>query len=195
MTGVLPSARCGVSAPGPAEASGDAPVGESEVPGLAVFDIDGVLADVEHRQHHLQGGRMSWDAFFAEATDDPPLAPGIALVQQAQRDGRVVVYLSGRPERLREVTTRWLDQHGCPPGELVLRPDADHSPAVRLKLGRLREIAGAFTIALFVDDDERVVGAVRDHCPRLAAEVVLADWQPAGARRTLHRAQEGDGRT
>lgn len=116
-------------------------------------------------------------------------------MRQAHEDGRVVVYLSGRPERLRSVTAAWLDQHGCPPGELVLRPDADHSPAVRLKLARLRDIAAAFTVALFVDDDETVVAAVREHGPPLVRQVLLADWQPHGARRTLRRVQEGDGRT
>ncbi len=175
--------------------SGDGQVGEPEQPALAVFDIDGVLADVGHRRHHVQGGRRDWDAFFAAAADDPPLAPGIERAQQAQQDGRVVVYLSGRPERLRDVTTRWLAQHGLPAGELVLRPDDDRSPAVRLKVARLRDIAAAFTIALFVDDDEIVVRAVRDHRPALVGEVLLADWQPAGARRTLRRAQERDGRT
>lgn len=162
---------------------------------LAVFDVDGVLADVEHRRHHVEGGRRDWAAFFAAAADDPPLDRGVALVRQAQRDGLVVVYLSGRPERLRDVTARWLEQHGCPPGELVLRPDDDRSPAVRLKTALLRQIGAALPIALLVDDDESVVRAVRDHQPPLVAEVVLADWQPAGARRTLRRAQESDGRT
>jgi hypothetical protein len=164
-------------------------------PRLAVFDIDGVLADVEHRRHHIDGGRRSWAAFFAAAADDPPLAPGLALLREAEQAGHVVVYLSGRPEHLREVTTAWLAEHGCPQGEVVLRPDGDRSPAVRLKLARLREIAAGFGIALFVDDDEAVVAAVRDHRPPLAERVVLADWQPGGARRTMRRAQQREGRT
>ena len=32
---------------------------------LAVFDIDGVLADVRHRLRHVEGPRKQWDAFFA----------------------------------------------------------------------------------------------------------------------------------
>lgn len=31
---------------------------------LAVFDIDGVLADVRHRLPHVQGRPKDWDAFF-----------------------------------------------------------------------------------------------------------------------------------
>jgi phosphoglycolate phosphatase-like HAD superfamily hydrolase len=162
---------------------------------IAVFDIDGVLADVAHRRHHISGGRRNWPAFFAAAGDDPPLATGLARVHQAQRDGLLVMYLSGRPEHLRETTLRWLREHGLPEGELVLRADGDRSPAVRLKVARLREIASAFSIGLLVDDDEQVTSAVRDHRPPLVEQIVVADWQDGGSRRTLHRAQERDGRT
>jgi len=162
---------------------------------VAVFDVDGVLADVEHRRRHISGGRRDWAAFFAAAGDDPALAPGIAMAHRAQGDGHLVVYLSGRPERLRATTLEWLRQMGLPSGELVLRPDGDHSPAVRLKLARLREIAAGFPIALLVDDDEQVVAAVRRHEPPLVELVVLADWQGRGSRRTLRRAQEVEGQT
>ena len=161
---------------------------------LAVFDLDGVLADVEHRRHHISGSRRDWVAFFAAAADDALLAQGAAMVRHEQVAGRLVVYLSGRPERLRAVTLNWLHDNGLPPADLVLRPDADHSPAVTFKLDRLREMASAFTIALLVDDDTRVVDAVRRHDPPLVTTTVLADWQPAGARRALRRGQR-EGRT
>jgi len=32
-----------------------------------IFDIDGTLADVEHRRHHLAQRPQRWDRFFAEA--------------------------------------------------------------------------------------------------------------------------------
>ena len=162
---------------------------------IAVFDVDGVLADVEHRRHHIIGGRRDWLAFFAAAVDDPSLAPGVVMVHRAQPDAQLIVYLSGRPEQLRVITLEWLREKGLPPGELVLRPDGDHSPAVRFKLDRLREIAAGFPIALLVDDDEQVVAAVRAHEPLLVERVVLAGWQPGGARRTLRRAKQVDGST
>ncbi len=161
---------------------------------LAVFDVDGVLADVEHRRHHVSGPRRDWAAFFAAAGDDALLARGAALVRHEQDAGRLVVYLSGRPERLRAMTLNWLHDNGLPPADLVLRPDADHSPAVTFKLDRLREMASAFTIALLVDDDTQVVDAVRRQNPPLVTTVVLADWQPTGARRALRRGQR-EGRT
>lgn len=162
---------------------------------IAVFDVDGVLADVEHRRHHISDGRHDWAAFFAAAGSDPALAPGVAMVHRAQDDGHLVLYLSGRPEQLRVTTLEWLRENGLPLGELVLRPDGDHSPAVRFKVAMLRDIAAAFQIALLVDDDEQVVAAVDRHDPPLVERVVLAQWQPEGARRALRRAQQIDGRT
>jgi hypothetical protein len=34
---------------------------------LAVFDLDGVLADVRHRLHFLDRRPKDWDGFFAAA--------------------------------------------------------------------------------------------------------------------------------
>ena len=63
---------------------------------LAVFDIDGVLADVRHRVVHLEKRPKDWGSFFRAAPKDPPLEQGI---ETARRLAEVyeVVYLSGRP--------------------------------------------------------------------------------------------------
>ena len=54
--------------------TGDAPVIR-----IAVFDIDGVLADVRHRLHHVERSPKNWDGFFAEMVDDAPLEPPLDL--------------------------------------------------------------------------------------------------------------------
>ena len=43
---------------------------------IAVFDIDGVLADARHREHHVSGRPKDWDAFFAAVGDDPVVEAG-----------------------------------------------------------------------------------------------------------------------
>ena len=163
---------------------------------FAVLDIDGVLADVGHRRHHLEGRRRDWASFFAAAGDDPPLPRGVDLAH-ALAAAHPVVYLSGRPEWLRRVTQDWLHRHDLPAGDLVLRPDGDHRPARHVKLEALRTIASVAPIEVLVDDDDDVVAAVRSAVPPVVGEVLHADWQPGGARvrRTLHRAQEVDGLT
>jgi hypothetical protein len=152
---------------------------------LAVIDIDGVVADVRHRLHHVH--RQQWQRFFAAADADPLLAEGAALVADLER-GHEIVWLSGRPEWLRPVTVAWLTQHGLPADEVHLRPDGDYRPARVFKLEVLRTLEPR-AIAAFVDDDLQVVDAA------IAAgyPAVLADWVPKDAG--LLDAQEHLGRT
>jgi hypothetical protein len=156
---------------------------------LAVFDIDGVVADVRHRLHHIEG-RRDWRAFFAAARGDTLLAEGARLAADLAQQHEIA-WLSGRPEWLREVTTGWLSRHELPAGELHLRPAGDYRPAVRFKLQVLRELAPR-GVAAFVDDDDIVV----DAAARAGFPAVLADWMPRSAHSaTLRDAQERTGRT
>lgn len=153
---------------------------------LAVFDIDGVVADVRHRLHHLEWP-VSWHGFFEDAWDDPLLAEGARLVEDLGR-AHEIVWLTGRPEWLREVTETWLDRHGLPDAELHMRPVHDRRPARVYKLGVLRRLAPR-GIAALIDDDPEVVDAVVS----AGYPAVLADWVPRTD--TLRDAQERLGRT
>lgn len=152
---------------------------------LAVFDIDGVVADVRHRIAHLR--RHRWQRFFAEAGKDPLLDEGAALVADLATTSDIV-WLTGRPEWLRKVTEDWLARHDLPTTELHMRPDGDYRPARVYKLGVLRRLRPR-GIAAFIDDDPEVVTAA------LAAgyPAALADWVPRDG--DLRDAQERLGRT
>lgn len=155
---------------------------------VAVFDIDGVVADVRHRLKHINGRHKDWNAFFASAAHDPALPEGIALVSElaAEHD---IVWLTGRPDRLRTVTTRWLAKHGLPDEPLLMRTDGDFRPARVTKLQLLTELLRERDVAIVVDDDPDVVAALRE----VGLSVRLADWVPH--QKTLHDAQERSGRT
>jgi phosphoglycolate phosphatase-like HAD superfamily hydrolase len=157
-------------------------------PTFAVFDIDGVLADVTHRLHHIRGRRRDWAGFFADAAEDPLLLEGHQRAVDAARD-HALVYLSGRPERLRVVTQEWLERHGLPAGALMLRGDRDRRPARVLKPEVLARVAAEGPIAFVVDDDKAVCDALRQR----GYSVVHATW--AAEAEILWRAQEGGGRT
>jgi phosphoglycolate phosphatase-like HAD superfamily hydrolase len=155
---------------------------------LAVFDVDGVLADVRHRLHHLQARPQRWERFFQSAGRDPLLEEGARRLRAALAD-HDVVYLTGRPERTRGLTEHWLARHGLPTGPLVMRRDDDHRPARWMKREVLRTLAATRDVASVLDDDPAVFDVLNaDGWP-----VELATWLPH--TRTLRRAQEQQGRT
>jgi phosphoglycolate phosphatase-like HAD superfamily hydrolase len=155
---------------------------------LAVFDIDGVVADVRHRLRHLDRHPKNWAAFFAAADRDPVLPEGVELALR-QAAEHILVWLTGRPEHLRPVTDAWLRRAGLPAELLFMRPVNDRRPAKDFKAGQLARLVRESSIAIVVDDDPEVVAKLR----RLGHPVQLADWVPRSA--TLHTAQEREGRT
>ncbi|MDP9434816.1 MAG: hypothetical protein M3P93_06310 [Actinomycetota bacterium] len=155
---------------------------------LAVFDVDGVLADVRHRLHHLARRPKDWDAFFGAAVDDPPLAEGLLLARQSAQDCEVV-YVTGRPERCREDTLAWFARHGLPEGRLAMRRPGDRRPARLAKPQLLQRLARDRVVAVVVDDDEQVCDAYE----RAGYRVLRARW--ADQAPLLEQAQERDGRT
>ncbi|MEU5089237.1 HAD family acid phosphatase [Streptomyces sp. NPDC021356] len=155
---------------------------------LAVFDLDNTLADTAHRQRFLQRRPRDWDAFFAAATEDPPIAEGVRLARDSAVECEVV-YLTGRPERCRRDTLDWLAAHGLPEGHLHMRGDDDRRPARSTKLEILRRLARDREIRVLVDDDELVC----QDAEQAGFRVLLARWTaPSGE---LADAQEREGRT
>ena len=162
---------------------------------VAVFDIDGVLADVRHRVHLVDRRRhRDWDAFFAAAVSDPVLPEGLQAVSQASADGLAIAYLTGRPERCREDTEAWLARYALPPGSPLMRPDHDRRPAREFKVEALRGLDRGSSVAYLVDDDAAVVEAAR----AAGFPVMHARWMEGGTDgvdRILYDVQETEGRT
>jgi phosphoglycolate phosphatase-like HAD superfamily hydrolase len=155
---------------------------------LAVFDVDGVLADVRHRLHHLERAPKNWDAFFRAAVDDPPLSEGIALCLESAKDCEVV-YVTGRPEHCRRDTLDWFARHGLPEGRLSMRRAGDRRPARMAKPQLLRTLARDRVVAVVVDDDEQVCDAYE----QAGWRVLRARWMDSAP--SLQQAQEEEGRT
>ena len=162
----------------------------AEPAAYAVVDLDGVVADVRHRLPFLDRRPKDWDGFFAAAVDDPVLAEGGAVVAELVARGHEVVWLTGRPERCRADTVRWLSRHGLPDGPLYMRGNRDRRPARETKLEKVRELARRRPVAVVVDDDDLVVRTLRF----AGFNVLHAQWM-AEPQPTLFEAQETDGRT
>ncbi len=159
---------------------------------VAVVDIDGVVADVRHRLHHLSARPKRWDAFFRAADDDAAHPEGLEVVATLAADHEIV-YVTGRPEHLRRATEAWLMRHGIGGHRLVMRRTNDRRPAAVMKLQAVRHLAGERTVAVIVDDDQ----AVLDAYAKAGFTTFPATWEARllDEARALADAQERQGRT
>ena len=128
-----------------------------------ICDIDGTLADLHHRVHHVQGGRKDWPAFFATMQDDLLIEPIANLVTTIHADGTAVLLVSGRPENYRDATEAWLSKQGIPYDGLYMRPADDQRPDHIVKSQLLDGIlADGYEITLVIDDRPSVVAMWRE---------------------------------
>lgn len=94
---------------------------------VVIFDIDGTLANGEHREH-LYGGRAAytWDAYVAASIDDTPHEQIQWLNHLMSRETDVhIIVLTARSESGREVTIKWLEKHKIFYNQLLLKPESD----------------------------------------------------------------------
>lgn len=129
-----------------------------------VFDLDGTLADVTHRLHHIEKKPKDWQAFFDACDKDAPIQWVVDLFQQVvfcAGDDAWVIILSGRAEHTRAKTEAWLKKHAIVGHEkLIMRKAGDFRPDEIIKpellQGFLDEHPNA-AVEFIVDDRQRVV--------------------------------------
>ncbi|NRA30514.1 MAG: hypothetical protein HRU11_09655 [Parvularculaceae bacterium] len=121
---------------------------------FVVFDLDGTLADVEHRRHYVADGRRDWLAFFDACDVDPPMVPVVETFKALKAAGHRIEIWSGRSDRVRSKTEVWLASHGLEPERLRMRAHDDFQPDDDLKESWLD--AGDMPDLIF-DDRQKVV--------------------------------------
>lgn len=120
-----------------------------------VFDLDGTLADLTHREHFLE--KKDWRGFFAAVDDDLPIWPVIHLLLELNMQNQVEVW-SGRSDECREATEAWLLRHlGFVP-TLIMRTAGDHRPDDEVKRQFLHM---SHRPDIIFDDRDRVVAMWR----------------------------------
>lgn len=119
-----------------------------------VFDVDGTLANNDHRQHLLIGQKPNWDAFFAAMAGDQPNEPIIKLYEALKNTGKYTcILVSGRPEIFRNQTIDWLNQNRIFFDLLKMRPAGDRRPDHEVKEEILRDLqTEGFQILFAIDD-------------------------------------------
>ena len=89
-----------------------------------IVDIDGTLADCDHRLHHLTGEKKDWKAFNAAMHLDEPKGNIVTLVLTLFDAGNRIVLCSGREAVYRVATVEWYSsKHDIPCHALYMRAE------------------------------------------------------------------------
>ncbi len=93
------------------------------------FDLDGVIANIDHRLPLITDGAHDWDRFFSneEIQKDLPVIPTRLMMHALYSNRHRIIIISGRSKRTEAATQAWLYSCGFLYHDLILRPDGDHS--------------------------------------------------------------------
>ena len=124
-----------------------------EHPHIVISDLDGTLADIDHRLHWIHRDDPDWTAFFLACGDDAPIANTITVLRTLHAAGYEVVIASGRGEVARDATIEWLARHDVPWDRLLLRriDDARHDDEVKTEMVRENDLAPDRTLVVLED--------------------------------------------
>ena len=130
---------------------------------ILICDLDGTLANGDHRLPYILKDKKDWTAYYRFMERDV-LVRGVYDIVTAQLpmtfQAESLVILTGRPERFREVTEIWLGRNKIEYGWLVMRENGDKRENHVYKrdiLQQLQRCSGG--ISLFVDDNLPAVKA------------------------------------
>lgn len=102
-----------------------------------ICDLDGTLCDITHRRHFMEQPKKDWESFFKNIDKDKlNNAVHFLLSQLTETD---IIFVTGRMEKYREVTEKWLKRYGYTQ-PLFMRKDGDYRQDYEVKEELYREI-------------------------------------------------------
>lgn len=140
-----------------------------------IFDIDGTLANIQHRLHHIKYSafletlpvgsaipsedefKKNWDKFNSLMHMDFPKQSIIKLNAAMFNAGYNIAVVTGRFEKYRKITQDWLLESGVALDKLFMRKDGDYRSDWQVKQDILLDDFTGKPILFVVDDREQVV--------------------------------------
>lgn len=130
---------------------------------VIVFDIDGTLANIEHRRAFVASKPKNWNAFTAGIPNDTAYEEIVFLAKTFYDQGNKIILCSGRGEESRDVTITQMTNFGVKFHKLFMRQHKDNRKDSIVKVELLQEIREQFGEPfLWFDDRKQVVDAIRE---------------------------------
>ena len=123
---------------------------------VILCDIDGTVANNDHRQH-LLGNYKDWNKFFDQMHLDEPINRTIALIKELHNEKKEVIFLTGRPERYREKTIKWLKKYFKFHINLYMRKDGDTRDKLTVKKEIFDLNFSDSDIETIIDNDKELI--------------------------------------
>lgn len=129
---------------------------------IIIFDIDGTLANIEHRRGYVANKPKNFKAFNAAIPQDTPHEEIVFLAKTFYEQGNKVILCSGRGEESRDVTVTQMKDFGVRFDKLFMRSLGDYRRDDIVKVELLAQIRAEFGEPfIWFDDRNQVVNAIR----------------------------------
>lgn len=122
-----------------------------------IVDMDGTIANVEHRRHFITGEHKDWRSFNESCRTDTANQWCVDLVKMLQKEYHIII-VSGRNHEFKEHTEDWLADHDIYPSRLFVRgpKDSRNDSIIKEEIYKTF-IEPNFDVAFCIDDRQRVV--------------------------------------
>lgn len=111
---------------------------------LYIFDLDGTLANIDHRVHILNSKEPDkWRIFYGLCDKDTPIRSMLDVLSDLESSGGDIWIFTGRSEEVRQKTEDWLQTWAAPIQCVMMRPEGDHQPDTTLKKAWLDGMDGS----------------------------------------------------
>ncbi len=122
-----------------------------------IIDIDGTLANINHRRKYVEKNPKEWNKFKAGLPDDD-INKWCAILIQHLGIRYEVILCTGRMEDEREATVEWLKKYNIRYSQLFMRAQDDYraDDIVKEEIYE-NNIEPLYDIIFVIDDRKRVV--------------------------------------
>lgn len=123
-----------------------------------LVDLDGTLADVEHRVHHVQSDSKNWKAFNDGMHSDSLNEWCADLIKAMRGEEYKIIFITGRSEAYRQMTLEYPEKHKIDFEHLYMRPSKDRREDFEVKKEIYKtQIKDDYKVVFVVEDRASVV--------------------------------------
>ena len=132
--------------------------------GYVIVDIDGTIADCEHRRDFVRRDPKDWKGFFDHMSEDTLRKDVAHTVIDYYNKMHTIIYVTGRPDDYKTQTLDWLKENNMSFGwTVIMRRAGDTRPDTEVKQEIYDRFLKKYPIEVVIDDRPSVVAMWRSN--------------------------------